>query len=308
MSAHLEDAARRSFQRQRKPELPFRKRDPLSHAQRRKQFACREIVFDFLEDPWMPEGRPRHHDTVNAVAVEGFFCQLRRSDIPVPDDRNMHARVVFHFPDQCPVGFSLVELAAGPAMDRDGPDAAVLQTFGQFYDDLGLVVPAEPGLDGDRFSHRFYDTAGDPGHLVRIPHHTGSRPPDRDLAHRTAEVDIDQIRPVSPDELAGLVCHFGGLNHRVFIAAVDLDADGSLFVGSHQFGVGLSRVADQSLGRDEFRVHQIRPLLATEHPEGRVRHVLHRRQQHRFFSQVYVSDLHIPGKFTIFARIIWKRT
>ena len=47
-------------------------------------------------------------------------------DIAVAEDRDVHARVVLHFANQCPVGRALVHLGLGAAMDAEGSDADVL--------------------------------------------------------------------------------------------------------------------------------------------------------------------------------------
>ena len=204
----------------------------------------------------------------------------------------MHARVRLHGSDEGPVGFALVHLTAGPTVDRERPDACVLQAFRQLHDDSGLVVPAEPGLHGHRPADRLDDAPGDRHHLVRLPHHPGAGPPDGDLAHRAAEIDVDDIGPVPSDQFGSMVGHPGSLDHRVRIAAVDLDPHGSLRVRSHQLRIRLPGIPDQPFRRNELRVDHVRPLLPADLPEGSVRHVLHRRKQHRPLTQIDVSDVH----------------
>ena len=173
----------------------------------------------------------------------------------------MHPRVPLDLPDECPVSLSLVHLAAGPTVDRECLDARVLKPLGQFHDNLAALVPAETGLDRDRLADSLDDPPGDHHHLVRILHHPGTRPPAGDLADRAAEVDVDQVTAVSADNLFRMVCHSGGLNHRVRIASVDLYPDRSLAVRGLELGVGLPGVPDQPLRRNEFRVGHVRSLL-----------------------------------------------
>ena len=89
-----------------------------------------------------------------------------------------------------------------------------------------------------------------------------------------------------------MVGHPGSLYHRVRIASVYLDSDRSLRVGSLHFLIGFPGVPDQSLGRDEFGVHHVGSLLAAYSSEGCVGNVLHRGQEHRLVSEVYIAYSH----------------
>ena len=204
----------------------------------------------------------------------------------------MHPGIVLDLPDEGPVRLALVHLAAGAAVDGQGLDADVLQALGQLHDDLGAVVPAQAGLDGDGLADGLDDGLGDGDHLVRLAHHAAAGAPAGDLADRAAEVDVDEVAAVTAHEFGGMVGHLRGPHHRVGVAAVDLDADGGLFVRVCILAYGLLGVSDQAFGRDELRIDHVGALLAAYSPEGSVGHVLHRRQQHRLVSQVYVPYLH----------------
>ena len=97
---------------------------------------------------------------------------------------------------------------------------------------------------------------------------------------------------MAANDFFGMVGHLGRLHHRVGVAAVDLYADRSLVIVGQQLGVSFLRVADKTLGGNELRVHHVGTLLPAYSPEGRVSHILHRRQQHRSFSQLYAPYLH----------------
>lgn len=57
------------------------------------------------------------HDGIHSVAVKAFLRPYGRGDVTVANDRDVHARVVFHFADQRPVGFSRVHLCTGASVD-----------------------------------------------------------------------------------------------------------------------------------------------------------------------------------------------
>ena len=69
-----------------------------------------------------------------------MFCC---TDVSVADDRDVDMRILLHGADECPVGLPLIHLAAGAAMNGERLDAAVLQAFGQFYDEGSLGMRNE---------------------------------------------------------------------------------------------------------------------------------------------------------------------
>ena len=98
---------------------------------------------------------------------------------------------------------------------------------------------------------------------------------------------------MSADKFRGVVRHLRRLDHRVRIAAVDLDPDRCLVVCGLELGVGLLRVPDQTFGRNEFRIDHIRPLLPAYSSERSVCNVFHRSQKHRPFPEIYIPNCHI---------------
>ena len=204
----------------------------------------------------------------------------------------MHPRVVLDLADEGPVGLALVHLAAGAAVDGEGLDTDVLQALGQVDNDLGAVVPAQAGLDGDGLGYGLHDGLGDGDELVRLPHHAASGAPARDLGHRTPPVYVNGIGPVPACEFRGVVRHPGGVHHRLGQVSVDLDGDGGFLLEGAHFGDGFRRVANEPVRRNELGRDHRRAGFPAQDAEGRVRHILHRRQHHRALSQVYVSDFH----------------
>ena len=244
----------------------------------------------------MAEARAAHHDPVHAVAVEHLLRALRGIDVAVADDGNVHPGIVLDFADEGPVGLALVHLAAGAAVDGEGLDAHVLQPFGEVHDDLGAVVPAQAGLHRDGCLDGFHDGFRDGDELVRLAHHAAAGAPARDLGHRAAPVDVDRVGPVPAGELRRAVGHPGRIDHRLGDVPVDLDRDGGLLLERAHLGDGLRGVADEPVRGDELGRDHRRPGLAAQDAEGRVRHVLHRRQHHGALAQVDVRYLHGGAK------------
>ena len=94
-----------------------------------------QILFHFSEEPGIAERSPTDHNRINSVAVEALACALRRTHVPVTYNRYMHARVVFDFAYQRPVGFSAVHLASCTTVDSQFLNTAVLQGFRQRKDE-----------------------------------------------------------------------------------------------------------------------------------------------------------------------------
>ena len=196
----------------------------------------------------------------------------------------MHPGIVLDLSDKGPVRFAFVHLAACATVDGKSLDPAVLQPFGELHDDLALVVPTQAGLDSDRFPDSLDDASCDHHHLVGLFHHAGPGSSCSDLAHGAAEIDVYQVAAVSTYYLLGVVGHPGRFDHGVWVASIDLDTYRGLLVRSLEFGVSLLGIADQPFGGNELGVDHVCSLLTADPPEGCVRHILHRCQQHRSFS------------------------
>ena len=176
------------------------------------------------ENPWMPERCPAYHYAVNSVSVKCFPSLFRRIDVPVADDWNMHPRIVLYLTYKSPVCLALVHLAPGPSVYGKCLNAGILKSFCQIHYDFRVLVPAETGLYGHRLLHGVHYHFRDHHHLVRLPHHPRAGSAAGNLAHRTAEVDVNQIAAVAPGYFSGGFRHPGSLHHRIRIVSVDLDA------------------------------------------------------------------------------------
>lgn len=88
--------------------------------QRREFFARLQIMLHFLKEPRAAEAGTAYHDGVHTVEVEALFGPLGSGDITVADDGNVHAWVLFHLADKCPVRLAGIHLGAGTAVDGEG--------------------------------------------------------------------------------------------------------------------------------------------------------------------------------------------
>ena len=68
-------------------------------------------MLHFLKEPRAAEAGTAYHDGVHTVEVEAFFGPLGSGDITVADDGNVHAWVLFHLADKCPVRLAGIHLA-----------------------------------------------------------------------------------------------------------------------------------------------------------------------------------------------------
>ena len=225
------------------------------------------------------------------------FCRLLRGIyVTVADYRDVHSRILFYFPYECPVGFPGIHLAAGAPVYCEGLDPGVLEPFGQLDDYFRVLVPSQAGLDCNGKFHGIDHHPCDFHHLVRFAHHSGACSAAGYLADRTAEIYVDEVGSVSAGDLCGIFSHSGGIDHRFRDIAVDLNAYGSFIVICDQFCQRLLRIADQSVGRNEFSIHHVGPELLAHETERCIGHILHRSQKQRLFPQVYVPYFHQADK------------
>ena len=279
MAAHLQHAPLFPFEFQRLVQVQFRQLDPLAHRGLWHKPTCGQVMTYFSKDPRTAVGGPPDHHAVHAVAVERPGGLLRRTDVAVADDGNRHARIALHLADQRPVRLAAVHLRPGAAVDRQRRNAHVLQPLGDLDDILRIVVPPQPRLDRHGQFHRPDDPARHLDHLRHVAHHAAARPAPGDLAHRTAEIDVNQVG-------SGRFGHARGLYHRFDLVAVQLDAHRPFVVEDVEFGERLRRVADQPVAGDKLGIDHIGPVPLAHEAERRVGHILHRSQKERLLAEV----------------------
>ena len=196
-------------------------------------------------------------------------------------------RVILYFADQCPIRFASVHLAACATMNSQFLDAAILKTLrkinykrrtvGQIE---RVLIPSESGLSRNRCLHRIHDCLGNIQHLRHIPQKTCPCTLARHFLHRTAEIDIDEIR-------LGRFNNLRSLCHRLGFTPVDLNRYGPFLVMDSQFAGCGSDIAYQGIRIDKL---PIRSVTLTEHSERRISDILHRSKIERLIFHSSASD------------------
>ena len=102
------------------------------------------------------------------------------------------------------------------------------------------------------------------------------------LAHRTAPVDVDEIG-------TGLSDNVDAAQQRVFVAAEDLYAYGTLEVSEKHLAKTLLGIAHKGLGGDEFADKHVGTVTFAELPERQISDIVHRRQNQRELAQLYLA-------------------
>ena len=265
--------------------MQLRQFDPFSHRRLLHRHAGRQKLPDLPEYPWTSIRRPTDHHAVHAVSLEHLGRFLPRVDIAVADDRNPHARIALHLADQRPVGLAPIHLGARAPVNRQRGDPRVLQPLGDLDDVLRILVPPQPRLDRHGQTDRLDDAARHLDHFWHVAHHAAAGSAPGDLAHRAAEIDVDQVG-------SGRLGHTGRLDHRFDLMAVKLNADRPLVIVQTELGHRLGRIADQPVARNELRVDHIGPEHLAHVTERRIGHVFHRREKQRLVAQIDSGNLH----------------
>ena len=134
--------------------------------------------------------------------------------------------------------------------------------------------------------HSLHHLAGDVEQQRDVSEHTRAGSLASNLLDRAAKVDIDHVG-------VRLFHHLGGLDHRLYVAAVDLYAYGAfLVVDDHLVEGGLDG-AYHSLGRHKFGVDHCRTVTLAEHAETDVGHIFHRGEEERTFAKINSAYFHV---------------
>src|SRR5882724_7126100 len=237
MRAHLEDTYHRALPSYGTGQMLAYCGDALSDRRRGQVLSRPQIVFDLIEDPGITDGCPADHDPIHAISFPVFLCFFRRIDISVTEDGNPDAWVFFHLGDKAPVGRSFIQLRPRAAMDAQRLDACILQAFGHLFDVPGRVVPAKPGLYGDRQGGAFYHGRREAGHGGDILQYCRACALAYDFFDRAAEIDVYQVRLDS-------IYDPGAQCHGFLVAPEDLDAEGTFIFQEIQFCPALDGIPD----------------------------------------------------------------
>ena len=281
MSAHLEDAHAVALYLDRFRKMALCKGHSVVHTHLRKQLSGLEIVLYFLEDPRVSVSRTSDHYRVDSISVEIFLCLLRGVDVSITYYRYMHARVFLHLSDERPVGLACIHLAAGASVDGQSLYSDILQPLRKFHYYLRILIPSQTCLYGHRQLDGLDDLSCDLDHLVGLSHHSRACSTSCNLVDRTSEVDVHEVGSMPSGDFRRPFGHYGRIDHRLRDVAVYLYADGGFVIVCHQLFKRFAGVADESVGRNEFRIHHVRAELLAYETEGCIGHILHRRKKKR---------------------------
>ena len=285
MASHFEDSGFKAFKFHGADQMTFCDLDAFGNRWLRQQFAGIEIVTYFAEYPWSAEGRTPDHYCIDTIFVESHTGILRGGDIAVADDRDMYGGIVFDFADESPVGSAGIELGSGTTMNCESCDADILKPQSNFFDVDGVLIPSEACFDRNRHIDCLNDLSCHFDHFRDIAHHTAAGTASSDFAHRTPEIDIDNIGAYC----GGDTC---GLHHRFDHVAVDLDSERAFEVGEIEFEERLGGITDKSVGSNEFGIEEIGTELFAGNSERGISNIFHRSEEERFVAERYIADIH----------------
>ena len=120
-----------------------------------------EIGTHILEEPRLTKSGTTYHYSIDPITVKGISRLFCCTDVAIANDRDVRTRILLHLANERPVGFTLIHLAACPAMYGQRLDTTILQLFSQFNDDFVLTIPTQTGLHCDRNIDGFNHLTGD---------------------------------------------------------------------------------------------------------------------------------------------------
>ena len=108
-----------------------------------------EQEMGLLENPRIADCTAANEDTIDAVVFESCDGLMRRNDVAVAEDRDVHSRVVLHVSDERPIRGAFVHLRFGAAVDAESRYADILESLSEFHDGFVVLVEAETRLHRD---------------------------------------------------------------------------------------------------------------------------------------------------------------
>src|SRR5579872_3546351 len=227
---------------------------------------------DLAEEPGPPIGAAPDYHPIGARAGERLAGAFRGGDIAIDDDRDGDR--LLHLANKGPIGASLIELAAGAAMDGHHADAAFLRDPREAWRVAVRLVPAGAHLECHRqfdgAHHRLEDARG----LAFVAHQCRTGMAVHHLLDRTAEIDVDEGG-------AAIFIELRRLRHHRRLAAGELHRHRVFLRRGRGHQHGLAGLPDHRLARDHLGNHQPHPLLLHQAAKRQVRHPRHGRQNHR---------------------------
>ncbi len=219
------------------------------------------------QDPRIPEHASAHEHALDA-GLHATDDLLGFDAVAAAEDRNR--QVVRNRCDQIPIGSAGVALRGGAPVNGNGCGAGVFDHLRQRRRIPLVVVPARSHLHGhgnaDRPGHRRDHT----GRVRRLAHQAAAGIVLRDLRHRAAHVDVDDVGAHAFDDLCS-----GG--HLVGIAAEDLNRDRPFLFGVLGVLERAVDAADETFGAHHLGDDQTASAMTLHEPaERRVGHTGHR--------------------------------
>ena len=153
------------------------------------------------------------------------------------------------------------------------------------------MVPPQAGLHRYGQLHRINHLASYLQHLWYVLQHAGTCTLACHLLYRAAKVQVDKVG-------TSLFYYLCGLNHRVYIATINLYTHRALCVADGELRDGRLNVAYQRLGAHKLSIHHSSSKPLAQQSETNVCHIFHRCQKHRILSELYISYLHFGCKVT----------
>ena len=242
--------------------------DELRHHLLAARLGC-VAVHDLPQRPWVALRAPADHDCGRSRRREHGLRAGARGDVTRGDHRDIDERD--ELCSEAVIGAAGVHLLRRARVQGENRGACGNELRADGEAVAGAVAEAAAHLHRngqvDRVGDRRDDAAGE----HRVVEQRRTRTGLRHLAHRAAEVDVDDVRACVFD-------HSRRFRHRVGIGAEDLDRQGMLVGGDTEVAEGLlvavldSRTRDH-LGADEPRTEAASLTAECLHADAR-----HRRE------------------------------
>ena len=158
----------------------------------RQKFSGLKIMVHPFENPGIPFSGPADHDAVAARLIEQCLRFFRGIHVAVSNDRNGNR--LFHLADDLPVRFTGIILLPRPAMNGDGSRSGGFQALRHLHGVDAVLGKSFPDLHGHGLFDGLRDTLHDFSRKGGIFHEGGAFAVVDDLRHRTAHVDIQDIK------------------------------------------------------------------------------------------------------------------
>ena len=196
-------------------------------------------MFDLVKYPRIADGPATNHYTINSILISVFQCLLWSVNVSIAEDWNIHARILFYFGNQRPIGSTLIHLRTRASVNGQRFDADVLQPLSHFHYIFRVIIPAQSGLYRYRKVSAFHNLFGHLHHFWNVLKQSCSGTAARDSFHRATIVNVNQIR-------VHFRCDLCRLYHVANVATKKLDADWPLVFKNIKLLTAFSCITDKT--------------------------------------------------------------